>query len=624
MALNNYVAEAQPPKWAQKGNVRAASFYEGPAETAKMILSGRWDFTPQRLYERVNAYSDNRLLDWAKAHHVNYLTLVWSPGFSHRGDEVQWRILRDLVRRAHRRGIRIVAYHSLTNCFWQEMFEAEPDSKNWRQLDYDGNDVPYMAAIYTGIVTRILMCVNNRQWRDYVAYKVRKALEAGVDGLFFDNLFSKCYCPICRSAFREYTEKLYGTAYDMPAPRGAEPQRDERTKSGVEVVADSERHKGDLRPFLELARDQFWNDSVADFLRELWEMARQIKPDVVFRHNAHERWPMNLYCNYKSSEDSQPATWSPDGGMWTNVALWKYLYEDGGREKPFFNAVRNKLEWAEEVAFGGEPRSVVDPAWQGWHKTVARRVYAKAQPAGRVGLLMRSLQPIPNRSPLCTLLARKNVQFDILVYEMLLDRYDLSRYEVLLANDVRFMSDEACEKIREFVRAGGVLIASGQTSLFTEHWQLRGDYALADLFGTSYRPGLSGRFTNECGKGRVIFYPASVQDAAAESRDEDLLERWLADVTQAETSPPLRIEAPDGLLASVWRRGRKRIVHLVNYRGEPVRNARMTVCDCRSQRVELLSPDGDVDLAARDVAVTADGVGFTVPEVKTYTVALVG
>ena len=167
-----------------------------------------------------------------------------------------------------------------------------------------------------------------------------------------------------------------------------------------------------------------------------------------------------------------------------------------------------------------------------------------------------------------TLLARKNVQFDVIVYEMMLERYDLSRYEVLLANDVRFVSDAVCERIREFVRKGGTLIATGQTSLFTEKWEPRADYALADLFGVSCQPGLSGRYEKTVGKGRVIFYPQSVQDAAVQGNDPELLEQWLADVAAVQKKPALKVEAPDGVLASIWQKGSKRIVHLVNYRGQ--------------------------------------------------------
>lgn len=641
MAVNNYDAAAQLPKWARRGVFREGGSYQGPAEMAKAILSGRWHHTPQELYDRVTAYSGDELLDWAKQNHITILRLVWSPGFSHRGDQVQWQIMRDLIRRGHRRGLKICAYLSVTNSFWQEMFEAEPQAREWRQRAHDGQDVPYMAASYGSIVTRILMCVNRQPWRDYMKYKITRALEAGADALFFDNLFSKCYCSVCQEKFGDYTQSLYGRRHEMPPPEAAEGPKDESSRTGIEVVADSERHKSETRAALSLARDQFWNNSVADFMRELYETALAIKPDVVFYPNAHERWPMNVPCNFKLSEDQRPIHWTDGGPMWTNVALWKYLYEDGGREKPAVNGAHDKVMWAEILAYGCDPIGRMGADWNAWHARHGKRIYADTQPAGRVGLLMRSLQPIPEKSPAVTALARANVQFDIVVYEMLPDRYDLGRYEVLLANDVRFMSDDACERIRRFVRDGGTLIASGQTSLYTEAWEPRPDFALADLFNVSSGPNTDGRFEQAYGRGRVIYFGASVQDAAFRGDRPGLVQQWVEEVTAAQKEPVLRIEAPDGLLASVWTRTRaggtaatnRWIVHLVNYRPEPVRDVRVTLPaaqtrklvspEAAAKKVQLLSPEEGVDLAPRQVAAGEQGTSFVVPEVKVYTVAVV-
>lgn len=625
MAMNNFDESRQPPKWARRGSFREAGFYEGPAEMAKAILSGRWKFTPEALYRRTTAYDDNHLLDWAKENHITMLRVVWSPGFSHKGDEVQWTIVRNMIKRAHRIGIKVIAYLSVTNSFWQEMFEVEPAAAGWKQLNYDGQDVPYMAASYSGIVTRVLMCVNQAPWRRYIKYKITKALEAGADGLFFDNLFSKCYCPICREKFGRYTQELYGKPCEIPLPEGAaQGPKDGSTKSGIEVVADSDRSRSEVRSSLSLAASQFWNNSVADYMDELWRHARSIKPNVLFYPNGHERWPMNVPCNFKLSEDDKPCTWTAGGPMWTNVALWKYFHEDGGREKPALNGVDNELMWAEAQAFGCDATGSINADWNAWHAKVGQRIYSGAQPAGRVGLLMRSLSPIPEKSPAVTLLARKNVQFDIIVYEMMRDRYDLSQYEVLLANDVRFMSDEACEAVRKFVRNGGTLVATGQASLFTEKWESRSNYALADVFGVSCKPNLSGRFENTVGKGRVIFYPQSVQDAAVNGTQPELLTQWLADVVAVQRDPALKVEAPDGVLASAWQKGSKRIVHLVNYRPRAVKGVKILVPGVKIAKVELLSPQKGVNLQPKQVKMTDEGVKFTVPQIGIYTVAVVG
>ena len=76
MAMTNMNADAPcPPRWAEHGLFRETGRYEGPAETAKMLLSGRWDFTPLRLWEKTNAYNDE-LLAYAKEHHITILRLV--------------------------------------------------------------------------------------------------------------------------------------------------------------------------------------------------------------------------------------------------------------------------------------------------------------------------------------------------------------------------------------------------------------------------------------------------------------------------------------------------------------------------------------------------------------------
>jgi hypothetical protein len=54
---------------------------------------------------------------------------------------------------------------------------------------------------------------------------------------------------------------------------------------------------------------------------------------------------------------------------------------------------------------------------------------------------------------------------------------------VLILPNLGAVSDAQAAAIREFVRRGGALIATGQSTLFDEWGDARADYALADLFG---------------------------------------------------------------------------------------------------------------------------------------------
>lgn len=74
-----------------------------------------------------------------------------------------------------------------------------------------------------------------------------------------------------------------------------------------------------------------------------------------------------------------------------------------------------------------------------------------------------------------------------LVNDWDLDAKALSRFAVLVLPNAAALSDAQSAAVREYVRAGGGLVATGETSLCDELGRPRGDFALADLFGVSYR-----------------------------------------------------------------------------------------------------------------------------------------
>ncbi|MBS0204823.1 MAG: hypothetical protein JSS49_18100 [Planctomycetes bacterium] len=63
----------------------------------------------------------------------------------------------------------------------------------------------------------------------------------------------------------------------------------------------------------------------------------------------------------------------------------------------------------------------------------------------------------------------------------------LTNFKVLILPAAAALSDQQVMAIREFVRAGGGLVATGESSLCDELGRPRPDFALADLFGVSYR-----------------------------------------------------------------------------------------------------------------------------------------
>ncbi len=60
---------------------------------------------------------------------------------------------------------------------------------------------------------------------------------------------------------------------------------------------------------------------------------------------------------------------------------------------------------------------------------------------------------------------------------------DASQFKALILPNVGALSDSQCASIRDFVKKGGALVATGATSLYDEWGDSRQDFALADLFG---------------------------------------------------------------------------------------------------------------------------------------------
>lgn len=81
-------------------------------------------------------------------------------------------------------------------------------------------------------------------------------------------------------------------------------------------------------------------------------------------------------------------------------------------------------------------------------------------------------------------LLRGRFAFDF-VHEDRLEPERLSKYRALLLPNVAMLSDRQCDQLREYVRAGGSLMASFETSLYDENLRRRDEFGLADVMGVS-------------------------------------------------------------------------------------------------------------------------------------------
>ncbi len=82
------------------------------------------------------------------------------------------------------------------------------------------------------------------------------------------------------------------------------------------------------------------------------------------------------------------------------------------------------------------------------------------------------------------------------VHEDVLGAETARRYQALLLPNAAYLDDEHCQRIREYVGAGGSLLATFETSRYTGWGDARRDFGLADVFGATAVGETIGPFPN--------------------------------------------------------------------------------------------------------------------------------
>jgi hypothetical protein len=92
-------------------------------------------------------------------------------------------------------------------------------------------------------------------------------------------------------------------------------------------------------------------------------------------------------------------------------------------------------------------------------------------------------------------LVEARIPFEM-VHDRLLDASHLAPFKVLVLPNIAALSDDQCGELREFVKRGGSVVATYETSLYNEWGVRRADFGLADLFGAHFDGGLDQRMMN--------------------------------------------------------------------------------------------------------------------------------
>ncbi len=240
-------------------------------------------------------------------------------------------------------------------------------------------------------------------------------------------------------------------------------------------------------------------------------------------------------------------------------------------------------------------------------------------------------------------LIQEKIPFDIIFDDNL---KDLSKYKVLVLAGQECLSDEKLDLIRNFVKNGGGLVATGNTSLYTEWRQRKKDFGLNDLFQfPAPEGGIRRQFADipftqkQVGSGKVVYIPA-VRPAIPKPPAEAMTSRyWKLPVNSKEliesvtwasgNSLSLKIEAPQTVTMELIKKedDSALVLHLVNYdpKNLSIKNIKVDVQvpeGKKATKVTVMTPDGRNDEEVQFKG-TGKRIGFTVPLLSTYDLVVI-
>lgn len=524
----------------------------------------------------------------------------------------------------HRYDFRVGTYVGSTIAY--ETFLVEhPEAQEWLVDDYLGRPVVYGGTQY----------FRRRPYFAHPGYKryIEDILRTGIqeiktDLIHFDNPANQAipavfHHPLAVKEFREFLHNKYtaeelqarigfsNTDYLLP-PRYLEPERMQTFDDPV---------------------TQEWIDfrcqKLADHYRGLAAFIRRMNSEVAVEINPHgitgvnRAWESSVdfarllpHVDFFWCEDNNAAGVRDDGVLVSNIRSYKLAR---AFKNNVFNGIGGSaLMAAENLAFN--PHSLTRPAkhlkaYVDFYLEYYDQNFRDTASVANVALLrnfpsMAFNNFATHQSTVLfeQALIQAHIPFD-LVYGPHLE--DLSKYDVLVLANQESMSQRELDLISRFVEAGGGLVATEDSTLYTEQRRRRASFGLSHIFNVSQPDEVNSVTRNENAdpQGRTVYIPAIIPSIERPPTEPMVNRFWslpqnyqeLIDALKwaARDSLPVQVEAPLTTVIELTANGSGDVLtlHFVNYdEGRLIADiaARVKIPqDKKVEAVEWRSPDGD-------------------------------
>jgi Hypothetical glycosyl hydrolase 6/Beta-galactosidase trimerisation domain len=410
----------------------------------------------------------------------------WLPGHE--------SFLADLVDGCHKQGMVVMA-RTDPHATYQDVYDAHPD---WIAVDANGNKRPH--PDYPNMWLTCALGPYNFEFMTDVTREIVTRYRVG--GVFSNRWAGSgmCYCEHCKKNFGDaFREEIPSTRNPRDAAYRDYMIWNEQRLFDLWAVWDKAIQQA--RPGARYIANSGGGATSTLDMKKVGELAPTLFADRQCRSGN-----MALWANGKNGKEYRATLGNKAIGGIFNVGIvspYRWLnsvkspaetrmwVQDGMANglRPWFNMVSGQVHDKRGL-------KVIEDLYVWHHKW--ERYFQNTEPIARVGMLYSQQtahfhagaaqiqrlveQPIDG---MYQALIEARIPFEM-VHEKMLDAANIDKYKLLVLPNIAALSDAQCQQLRDYVKRGGSLVATYETSLYDEIGNKRTDFALGDLFGANY------------------------------------------------------------------------------------------------------------------------------------------
>jgi hypothetical protein len=409
----------------------------------------------------------------------------------------------DLVAGCRKLNMAVIA-RTDPHAVHQDVYDAHPD---WIAVDAAGNKRRHWAAPELWVTCAL--GPYNFEFMTEVTKEIVSLYK--VDGIFSNRWSGSgmCYCEHCRNNFKKASGLDLPRTNDPadPARRAHSEWREQRLFE-LWRLWDAEIRK--INPVARYIPNSGGGATSQLDMKTVGELAPILFADRQARRGLTAPW-----ANGKNGKEYRSTMGrKPIGGIFSVGTEEPYRWKDSVQSGPeirlwVLDGIANGLRpWFTKFAATLHDRrwlKVVEDIYVWHHKH--ERYLRNEEPLARVAMVYsqqtarhyggeRARERLEDHTlGYYQALVEARIPFEM-VHDRLLEPARIDRFKALIFPNIAALSDEQCRQIRDYVRRGGGIVATYETSLYDERGVRRRDFGLADLFGASFAGGLDARMQN--------------------------------------------------------------------------------------------------------------------------------